>query len=152
LRALKFVIYLFCQKTYRINKDRLLSEEEIAQGMRKVDELYEVEASGNVDEQYSIVEWINMLVNKYLVTFNIASEDTNLDFDDGISHDVDNSNYDAKVTQMKIKKKRMKEKKDPLKILQHQTHMSAMTIKILRRPTQMSAMTIQSILQVEMMS
>ena len=74
--------YLFCEKTYRINKDILLTEEEIAQVMQKGDELYEAEANGNVDEQYNIDEWINMLVNKYLVSFKIAEEGTALDMND----------------------------------------------------------------------
>jgi hypothetical protein len=81
--------HLFCEKTHRINKDRLLSEEEIAQVMRIGDQLYEAEAAGNVDEQYTIDEWINMLVNEYLTMFNIAGEDTDLDFADDIIHDED---------------------------------------------------------------
>jgi hypothetical protein len=80
---------LFCEKTHRINKDRLLSEEEITQVMRIGDQLYKAEAAGNVDEQYTIDEWINMLVNEYLTMFNIAGEDTDLDFDDDIIHDED---------------------------------------------------------------
>jgi hypothetical protein len=81
--------HLFCEKTHRINKDRLLSEEEIAQVMRIGDQLYKAEAAGNVDEQYTIDEWINMLVNEYLTMFNIAGEDTDLDFADDIIHDED---------------------------------------------------------------
>jgi hypothetical protein len=92
--------HLFCEKTYRINNDRLLSEEEIAQVMRKGDELYEAEANGNVDEQYSIDEWIDMLVNKYLVSFKIAEEGTDLDMNDSFINHEHNINYDAEAAEI----------------------------------------------------
>jgi hypothetical protein len=76
--------------------------------MRKGDELYEAEAKGNIDEQNSIDEWINMVENKYLVTFNIAGEDMDLDFNDDFINRVDDWNYDKDEAEME-KQRRTKE-------------------------------------------
>ena len=62
--------------------------------------MYEAEANGNVHEQFSIGEWFNMLVNKYLVRFKIAEEGMDLDMNDSFNNHEHNINYDEEAAEI----------------------------------------------------
>jgi len=93
--------HLFCEKANRLKKDRLLPESEIAEVMKKGDQLYEAEAAGNIDESYTIEEWLNKIVNKYLIRYRIAEEDDDLSFPNNNINEVDDEmNYEEEGVEM----------------------------------------------------